>query len=201
MADKVKISDSTSTTSSIIAASCTAVKAAMDKANSAAVAASNAQTTANSKLSSIAAGTGISVSGNKVGLASVVTAGTIGGNSNSTLNFGSTFTTPYVTYDAYGRVTGGGTRTLTMPSAPSGGTASTLSSVAVANKSDSDAEAIGYGGMTVTSGTKSTFKLPSGGTWRWVGIVGMMSYGGQSSGGTNIITNASYGFAIAIRIS
>ena len=46
MADKVKISDSTSTTSSVIAASLTAVKTAMDKANSAATAASNAQTTA-----------------------------------------------------------------------------------------------------------------------------------------------------------
>lgn len=45
----------------------------------------------------------------------MVTEGTVGGASNATLNFGSTFTTPYVTYDAYGRVTGGGTRTLTMP--------------------------------------------------------------------------------------
>lgn len=58
-----------------------------------------------------------------------MTAGTVGGTSNATLNFGSTFTTPYVTYDAYGRVTGSGTRTLTMPSAPSSTTTATNANI------------------------------------------------------------------------
>ena len=57
MADLIKISDSTSTTSSVIAASCTAVKTAMDKANSANTAATNAKNT------SI---TGLSVSGKTI---------------------------------------------------------------------------------------------------------------------------------------
>ena len=50
---KVKISDSTSTTSSEIAASSTAVKAAMDKANSASTAASTAQTAANGAIKAL----------------------------------------------------------------------------------------------------------------------------------------------------
>ena len=50
-------------------------------------------------------------------LATVTTAGTIGSSTNETLSHGGTFTVPYVTKVAKGRVTGGGTRTMTMPAA------------------------------------------------------------------------------------
>lgn len=125
----VKLSDSTTSTSAAsagIAASPAAVKAAMDKATSAATdaanaatAAANAQTAADGKLSSIGAGTGISVSGSTVSLATVVTAGNGGPTANATLSHGGTFTVPYFTYDAYGRITGRTNRTLTLPAAPS----------------------------------------------------------------------------------
>ncbi len=62
------------------------------------------------------AGTGLSLSNNAFSLAtSGVTAGTVGGTAAATLSHGGTFTTPYITFDAYGRATGYGTRTLTLP--------------------------------------------------------------------------------------
>lgn len=125
----VKLSDSTSSTSAAsagIAASPKAVKAAYDLANTAntaaaaaQTAATAAQTTANSKLSSITAGTGIAVSGSTVSLDTVVTAGNGGPTANATLSYGGTFTIPYFTYDAYGRITGRTNRTMTMPAKPS----------------------------------------------------------------------------------
>lgn len=62
------------------------------------------------------AGTGLSLSNQAFSLAtSGVTAGTVGGTAAATLSHGGTFTTPYITFDAYGRATGYGTRTLTLP--------------------------------------------------------------------------------------
>ena len=51
------------------------------------------------------AGTGLSKSGTTLSLATVVTAGNAGPTANATLSYGGTFTVPYITYDAYGRVT------------------------------------------------------------------------------------------------
>lgn len=98
------------------------------------------------------AGTGLSKSGTTLALATVVTAGTVGGTSGATLNFSSTFTTPYVTYDAYGRITGGGTRTLTLPAAPT----SVSKATTVPN---------------FTAVTNNSATLPSGGTWRCIRII------------------------------
>ena len=66
-------------------------------------------------------GTGIVLNDNTFSLATVVTAGNAGPTSNATLTYGGTFTVPYVTYDAYGRVTGRTNRTMTMPAASTSG--------------------------------------------------------------------------------
>lgn len=66
------------------------------------------------------AGTGLSLSSNKFSLATVVTAGNAGPTANKTLTYSGTFVVPYITYDAYGRVTGRTNRTMTMPEASSG---------------------------------------------------------------------------------
>lgn len=65
-------------------------------------------------------GTGITLSGSSFNLTSgVVTAATNVGNNNTTsLGFGNTFTIPYFSVDTYGRVTGTGTKTMTLPSNP-----------------------------------------------------------------------------------
>ena len=75
------------------------------------------------------AGTGLSKSGTSLALATVVTAGNAGPTANATLSYGGTFTVPYVTYDAYGRVTGRTNRTMTMPAAPSSATTATNATI------------------------------------------------------------------------
>lgn len=94
------------------------------------------------------AGTGLSKSGTTLALTSLHSANaTIGASSAGTLAYSGTFTMPYITRDIYGRITGGGTRTLTMPAKPSSGismSASTIKKLSV-------------------SGTTAT--LPAGGTW------------------------------------
>ena len=64
------------------------------------------------------AGTGISLNSNKISLATVVTAGNAGPTANASPAHGGTFTVPYITYDAYGRVTGRTNRTITLPATP-----------------------------------------------------------------------------------
>lgn len=120
--DSVGYAAGTAASGLAVAASAKAVKDAYDKgaealtaANAAVTAAATAQTTADSKLSSITAGTGIAVSGSTVSLGTVVTAGNGGPTANATLSYGGTFTVPYFTYDAYGRITGRTNRTMTMP--------------------------------------------------------------------------------------
>ena len=62
------------------------------------------------------AGTGLSLSSNQFSLSdSGVTAGTIGNDSQQTPSHGGTFNIPYVTVDAKGRVTAGGTTTVKLP--------------------------------------------------------------------------------------
>lgn len=63
------------------------------------------------------AGTGLAKDANTLSLATVVTAGNAGPTANASPGYGGTFTVPYITYDAYGRVTGRTNRTITMPSA------------------------------------------------------------------------------------
>ena len=80
------------------------------------------QTARNIGLTGDTTATAVSFDGSKdislsTTLASITTAGTIGSSTNETLTDGGTFTIPYVTKDAKGRVTGGGTRTMTMPAA------------------------------------------------------------------------------------
>lgn len=146
------------------------------------------------------AGTGLAKSGTSLSLASVVTAGTVGGASNATLSFGSTFTTPYVTYDAYGRVTGGGTRSLTMPSAPSVTNISGTAAKATATPNVACAYNSNESGVYAFNCTKGTGKatLPSGGTWRYMTD---SSRAGQVSGGSSITISGTSGVAfIAIRV-
>ena len=96
------------------------------------------------------AGTGLSKSGTSLAPCSLHSAAsTIGSSSAQTLAYSGTFTIPYVSYDEHGRVSGGGTRTLTMPSAPSGGTATAVSGVAVVKQNSGN------------------WSIPSGGTWKY----------------------------------
>ena len=159
------------------------------------------------------AGTGLSKSGTTLALATVVTAGNAGPTANATLAYSGTFTVPYITYDAYGRVTGRTNRTMTMPAASSGGTASMLSGVTTAIKNYA-AKGVGYGGMVITDSSRGSndngtpmyytnFKLPSGGTWMWVCDHSNNNItSGQSSGNTTIASNmTTTSWAIAIRVA
>lgn len=64
----------------------------------------------------VGAGAGITVSADEVSLAtSGVTAGSYGPSANATPAYGATFNVPYITVDAYGRVTSASTKTVTIP--------------------------------------------------------------------------------------
>ncbi|MBR5574372.1 MAG: hypothetical protein IKW35_07760 [Paludibacteraceae bacterium] len=151
-----------------IAATPTAVKKAYDLATEAKTAASDAatvaataQATAESKLSSITAGTGIAVSGSTVSLGTVVTAGNGGPTANATLSYGGTFTVPYFTYDAYGRVTGRTNRTMTMPTAPTtvSGNAGSATKLATARYITIYSKSGGYGNNLTMSRTSGVGNL------------------------------------------
>lgn len=60
----------------------------------------------------------ISVSDSTIGMATAGSAGSAGPSSNSTLEFGGSFTVPQVTTDTYGRVTAKKNVTITLPEAP-----------------------------------------------------------------------------------
>ena len=128
------------------------------------------------------AGTGLSLSSNKFSLATVVTAGNAGPTANASPAFGGSFTVPYITYDAYGRITGRTNRTITLP--------------ADANR-------------MFASHFSSSFTLPAGGTWSyyWIGATTdayFFNTGdvGTVAGGTVITpTNVSGGICIAFKRS
>lgn len=112
------------------------------------------------------AGTGLSKSGTTLALASVVTAGNAGPSANATLAYSGTFTVPYITYDAYGRVTGNANRTMTMPAASSSSITTCRYTRAHDNAttgSNSGFSSIRYVDMSAYDGVYC--KLPSGGTW------------------------------------
>ena len=124
------------------------------------------------------AGTGLSKDGTSLALASVVTAGNAGPSANATLAYSGTFTVPYITYDAYGRVTGRTNRTMTMPAAPSGGSDTCANFACWTNTYNSqNAFRVGSGsfskGSIVSSGSSwsfTTWVAPSGGTWQIVSL-------------------------------
>ena len=64
------------------------------------------------------AGSGLQLNGTQFKHKNAVTAGTAKGDDSKTLGFGGTFTVPSVTYDSEGHITGKGSTTMTMPSAP-----------------------------------------------------------------------------------
>lgn len=141
------------------------------------------------------AGTGLTKSGTTLSLATVVTAGNAGPTANATPAFGATFTVPYITYDAYGRITGRTNRTVKIPAAPTSvSSATTVTSVPnVAgykrNNGQVNTHTL-YGksftgiSYTLSQGdySLSAIKLPSGGTWLWLsnGIVLGSGAGGAS---------------------
>ena len=119
------------------------------------------------------AGTGLSLSSNKFSLATVVTAGNAGPTANASPAFGGSFTVPYITYDAYGRVTGRTNRTITLPA---------------------DANIMAASHFT------TSFTLPAGGTWSyyWIGATAdsyFFNTGdvGTVAGGTTITPSQGYG--------
>lgn len=120
------------------------------------------------------AGTGLTKSGTTLSLASLHSAAsTIGSSSAQTLAYSGTFTIPYIKRDVYGRVSGGGTRTITMPAASSG-----------------------YPQICYARGKLT---IPNGGTWMWVRLGdGGSSYAEVSScaGGTTHEQGTYYFFAI-----
>ena len=79
------------------------------------------------------AGAGLSLSGNQFKHSNAVTAGTAKGDDSKTLGFGGTFTVPSVTYDAQGHITGKGSTTMTMPSAPTSVSGNAGSATKLAN--------------------------------------------------------------------
>lgn len=77
----------------------------------------------------VGAGTGISVSADAVSLAtSGVSAGSYGPSANATPAYGATFNVPYVTVDAYGRITAASTKTVKIPASDNTWKANTSSS-------------------------------------------------------------------------
>jgi hypothetical protein len=69
------------------------------------------------------AGTGLEKLNNILALASIITAGNAGPTGNTSPGYGGTFTVPYFTFDAQGRITGTANRIITMPAKGGGATA------------------------------------------------------------------------------
>lgn len=101
------------------------------------------------------AGTGLSLSGNTLNHSNSITAGTAGSTTDTS---GTSISIPYVTFDAQGHITAKGTRTHTVPSAPtySAGTGLSMSGTTI-NHSNS-VTAGTAGSTTDTSG--NTFTIP-----------------------------------------
>mgnify|MGYP006991727531 CR=1 FL=1 len=108
-----------------------------------------------------------------------------------------TFTVPYITYDAYGRVTGRTNRTTTLPAAPT-----SVSSATTATK----ATTVPNFAVAVANGNKCSggsvsnkvWTLPSGGTWRYITICGVgtslgAGYCGTKAGGSTLALHNSEG--------
>ena len=100
--------------------------------------ATNDKITIASANTTYSAGTGLELSGTTFNHKNSVTAGTAQGDASKTLSFGGTFTIPTVTYNSTGHVTGKGTTTMTMPTAPTSvsGSAGNAAKLTTARKID-----------------------------------------------------------------
>lgn len=78
-----------------------------------------------------------------------------------------TFTVPYITYDAYGRVTGRTNRTITLPAAPTSVSSATTATTATAIPNIMLHNGNGGYNGSYNSGTKK-YTIPSGGTWAYI---------------------------------
>ena len=81
------------------------------------------------------ANNGISLSGTTFGLAtSGATAGSYGPSANATPGYGATFNVPYLTVDAYGRVTAISTKTVKIPASDNTNTTNTAGATNTSSK-------------------------------------------------------------------
>lgn len=102
----------------------------------------------------------ITVSGTTIGMSNAGSAGSAGPSADSTLDFGSSFTVPQVTTDAYGRVTSKKNVTIKLPAAPQGVTYSGKDPISVSGG------VISHKTYTSREGGPSTDASPSfGGTF------------------------------------
>lgn len=157
------------------------------------------------------AGTGLTQSINKLALATVVTAGNAGPTANASPAHGGTFTVPYITYDAYGRVTGRTNRTITLPAAPTSVSTATKTTT-VPNFAVATAYTKKCSGGSISG---NNWVLPSGGTWRYIKLYAVGTSNGAATcgtvaGGSSLVLQESTGGAngndysynyIAVRIS
>lgn len=131
------------------------------------------------------AGTGLAKDANTLSLATVVTAGNAGPTANASPGYGGTFTVPYITYDAYGRVTGRTNRTITMPVAGGGANAYVTASWQSGKNwyrvwSNGRIEQGGY--KAVTAGTATTISFHKAFTTTNVTVIQTPCSSGGSSG-------------------
>ena len=150
------------------------------------------------------AGTGLSKSGTTLALATFVTAGNAGPTANATPAFGATFTVPYSTYDAYGRVTGKTNRTVKIPAAPTSVSSATTATTATkATTVPNVKAAVAKNESTSVYGVYA----PSGGTWYCYAVCRLVSNNGDddvtntvsksASGGTRIWgSNPNYTYSV-----
>ena len=116
-----------------------------------------------------------------------------------------TFTVPYITYDAYGRVTGKTNRTITLPAAPTSVSSATTASSTTSTPNMVTAYMLEMGGSGASSSGCSIngyrVTIPSGGTWRYLWF-GLSNGGcGDIAGGQTITANVNSRGLIAVRIS
>ena len=116
-----------------------------------------------------------------------------------------TFTVPYITYDAYGRVTGTTNRTITLPAAPTSVSSATTASktTTTPNMATAYLEEVGGSGATGSGCSVSGYKvtIPSGGTWRYLWLSTSNGVCGTIAGGQTISANGQNRGFIAVRIS
>ena len=113
-----------------------------------------------------------------------------------------TFTVPYITYDAYGRITGRTKRTITLPAAPSSTTTATKATT-TPNMITAFMEAMGGSGASGSGCSVSGYKvtIPSGGTWRYLWLGYSSGACGTIAGGQTLSANNDNRGLIAVRIS
>ena len=107
----------------------------------------------------------ITMSGGVIGMSSAYSAGSAGPTSNASPSYGESFTVPQVSRDAYGRVTGLTSRTITLPAAPtqvtySSGTCISVSGGKINHTSPYSAAASAGPTADATASFGGTIKIP-----------------------------------------